>query len=246
MADVATLADITAQCQVTALTTPTATVNCGGSVTVTKDATLPISAQGTTEVTWTYDDGNGNTSTQTQNVMIDDTISPVAICQNITILLDATNNASIIASDIDTGSNDNCGSVSLNASQTTFTTSDIGDVTVTLTATDVNGSINTCDAIVTVEDNNLAIDDFSLTNVTITPNPFNDIIHIKLPLSFNNSTFDIKIFDLNGRLVFEKQYSSIGSAINVSDLNKLEQATYLLKITSRKTGYNLMKRLIKF
>jgi hypothetical protein len=35
---------------------PTATDNCAGSVTVTHDATLPITTQGTAVVTWTYDD----------------------------------------------------------------------------------------------------------------------------------------------------------------------------------------------
>ncbi len=39
--------------EVTALTPPTATDNCGGVVTGTNDATLPITAQGTTVVTWT-------------------------------------------------------------------------------------------------------------------------------------------------------------------------------------------------
>ncbi|WP_394364699.1 HYR-like domain-containing protein, partial [Winogradskyella sediminis] len=78
VADAATLADITAECEVTTLTPPTATDNCSGSITVTHDATLPISTQGTTVVTWTYDDGNGNTSTQTQNIIINDVTAPVA------------------------------------------------------------------------------------------------------------------------------------------------------------------------
>ncbi|WP_157448682.1 HYR domain-containing protein, partial [Bizionia sp. APA-3] len=48
VADIATLADVTAECSVTSLTAPTATDNCGGTVTVTNDASLPISTQGTT------------------------------------------------------------------------------------------------------------------------------------------------------------------------------------------------------
>ena len=47
-------------------------------VTVTNDATLPITAQGTTVVTWTYTDVNGNSSTQTQDVVITDITAPVA------------------------------------------------------------------------------------------------------------------------------------------------------------------------
>mgnify|MGYP003312091409 FL=1 len=70
------MADVTAECEVTAITAPTATDNCGGSITGTTTTTFPITAQGTTVVTWTYDDGNGNTSTQTQNVVISDVTAP--------------------------------------------------------------------------------------------------------------------------------------------------------------------------
>ncbi|SDD76507.1 PKD repeat-containing protein, partial [Algoriphagus faecimaris] len=75
--DLLTLPDIAADCEVTGLTAPTATDNCATTVTVTHDAVLPIATQGTTVVTWTYDDGNGNTSTQTQNVVIKDLSAPV-------------------------------------------------------------------------------------------------------------------------------------------------------------------------
>ena len=73
VADASTLADVTAQCSVTSLTAPTATDNCAGSVTVTNNASLPITTQGTTVVTWTYTDAEGNTTTQDQNIIIDDT-----------------------------------------------------------------------------------------------------------------------------------------------------------------------------
>jgi hypothetical protein len=75
--DVPVLADVTDECEVASLTTPTATDACGGIVTVTSDAVLPIRDQGTTIITWTYQDAEGNTSTQTQNVIIDDVTAPV-------------------------------------------------------------------------------------------------------------------------------------------------------------------------
>ncbi|NVK08552.1 MAG: gliding motility-associated C-terminal domain-containing protein, partial [Tenacibaculum sp.] len=92
VADTATLSDVTAECEVTSLTAPTATDNCVGSVTGTHDASLPITTQGTTVVTWTYDDGNGNTSTQTQNVIIQSvtkadagTNGTLTICEGTTV-----------------------------------------------------------------------------------------------------------------------------------------------------------------
>src|SRR5690554_5447914 len=93
--DVANLPDVTAQCEVTTLTAPTATDNCGGTVTVSHNATLPITTQGTTVVTWTYTDVNGNASTQTQHVVITDNTVPVAICQNISLTLYATGVATL-------------------------------------------------------------------------------------------------------------------------------------------------------
>src|SRR5690606_26381880 len=69
--DVAILADLTDECSVNALTAPTATDNCGGTITVTHNAMLPISTQGLTVVTWTYDDGHGNVVTADQNVVVD-------------------------------------------------------------------------------------------------------------------------------------------------------------------------------
>ena len=42
-----------------------------------------LSTQGTTTVTWTYDDGNGNTVTQTQDVVITDATAPVPDVANL-------------------------------------------------------------------------------------------------------------------------------------------------------------------
>ncbi|PCI02090.1 MAG: hypothetical protein COB81_06000, partial [Flavobacteriaceae bacterium] len=76
VADLPVLADITAQCEIINLTAPTATDNCSGTITATHNATLPITTQGTTDIIWTFDDGNGNSITQTQNIIIKDTIAP--------------------------------------------------------------------------------------------------------------------------------------------------------------------------
>ncbi|MGB6037255.1 MAG: HYR domain-containing protein, partial [Cryomorphaceae bacterium] len=78
VANAASLADVTAECEVASVTAPTATDNCVGTITGTTTTTFPITTQGTTTITWTFDDGNGNTSSQTQDVVIDDVTDPVA------------------------------------------------------------------------------------------------------------------------------------------------------------------------
>ncbi|MCG8580100.1 MAG: BspA family leucine-rich repeat surface protein [Bacteroidales bacterium] len=63
------LSDIEAVNELTELTAPTAS-DCTGTIIGKHDAVLPITSLGTTLVTWTYEDENGNVSTQTQNVVI--------------------------------------------------------------------------------------------------------------------------------------------------------------------------------
>lgn len=75
-----------------------------------------------------------------------------AVCQNITVNLDASGTATILASDIDNGSTASAGIASLTIDKDTFTCADLGDNTVTLTVTDGNSDTATCTATVTVQD----------------------------------------------------------------------------------------------
>ncbi|WP_175017403.1 ExeM/NucH family extracellular endonuclease [Rasiella rasia] len=112
-------------------------------------STFPV---GTTLIEFTATDAAGNTATCTFNVTVADTEMPVAVCQDITIQLDAAGNATITASEVDGGSTDNCGIASISVSNDTFDCTNVGTNNVTLTVTDVNGNVGTCIAVVTVED----------------------------------------------------------------------------------------------
>ena len=78
-----------------------------------------------------------------------DITPPVAICKPATVTL-VTGSATITAADINNGSNDECGPVTLSASKTSFDCSNIGTNTVKLTVTDATGNTATCSAVVTV------------------------------------------------------------------------------------------------
>ena len=159
IAPLALCQDITVQLDATgnAVITPAQIDNgssdiCGIASTTIDVSTFDCSNVGPNTVTLTVTDVNGNISTCTSTVTVQDTVAPTAICQNITVALDATGNATIVAADINNGSNDACGVASIAASQTIFDCSMIGPNTVTLTVTDVNGNVATCDATVTIID----------------------------------------------------------------------------------------------
>ncbi|MBQ4820680.1 T9SS type A sorting domain-containing protein [Aquimarina sp. MMG016] len=109
--------------------------------------TYPV---GQTTINWTVTDRDGGSDTCAQLVTVNDTELPVVSCQNITVQLDALGNATIVASDIDNGSTDNCGIASLSIDIDTFTCGDLGDNQVTLTVTDSNTNVNRRMATVTV------------------------------------------------------------------------------------------------
>ena len=144
VADVATLSDITAECEVTSLTAPTATDNCAGTVTGTHTATLPITAS--TTITWTYDDGNGNTSTQTQEVIIDDVMSPVA---DVAILSDITAECEVTSLTAPTAT-DNCAGAVTGTHNATLPIT--ASTTITWTYDDGNGNTSTQTQEVVIDD----------------------------------------------------------------------------------------------
>jgi hypothetical protein len=75
-------------------------------------------------------------------------------------VLDGTGNVSILASDVDGGSSDNCNIASMSVSPNVFNCSHIGVNVVSLTLTDLNGNTTSCNANVTVTgnpDNSLSV-----------------------------------------------------------------------------------------
>jgi hypothetical protein len=82
-------------------------------------------------------------------VTVTDNTAPTAICQNITVTL-VNGVATITAAEINNGSTDNCGIASVSVSPSTFTVSNVGPNTVTLTVVDASGNTSTCTATVTV------------------------------------------------------------------------------------------------
>lgn len=115
--NVASLPDATGQCAATIAAAPTATEICSGAI-ITGQTTnsLTRTTQGTSIVTWTFDDGHGNVSTQTQKIIVKDTMAPVVSLQPFVV--SCANTGPVTVPVPTTGFSDNCGgSVTVTPSQ---------------------------------------------------------------------------------------------------------------------------------
>ncbi|MFC1895512.1 HYR domain-containing protein [Thermodesulfobacteriota bacterium] len=148
--DVVPLPAVTGQCSATISSAPIATDNCAGTVIGTTTDPLTYTDQGTYTVTWTYDDGNENVSTQTQTVIVDDTEAPLIVAPS-DVTEEQTNRD---GTSVDLGLpqvNDNCDAspVVTNNAPVVFP---LGETIVTWTATDYAGNQATAPQLVTIVD----------------------------------------------------------------------------------------------
>ncbi|MFH6957211.1 hypothetical protein ACHRV1_07370, partial [Flavobacterium aquidurense] len=128
------------------------TDNCGIDEITLDKKDFDCTNIGDNTVTLTVTDVNGNSDSKTATVTVEDKVKPTVNTQNITVQLDALGKATITAAEINDGSTDICGITTMTLDKTTFDCANIGDNTVTLTVTDVNGNSDSKTATVTVED----------------------------------------------------------------------------------------------
>ena len=128
------------------------TATCGIATLALSQSSFSCANIGPNTVTLTVTDTYGNVSTATATVTVTDVIAPTAVAQNLTVQLDASGNAAITAAQVDNGSADACGTVSLAIAPMAFTCANVGPNTVTLTVTDTHGNVSTTTAVVTVAD----------------------------------------------------------------------------------------------
>ncbi|HRF40301.1 MAG TPA: HYR domain-containing protein, partial [Saprospiraceae bacterium] len=134
----------------------TANDNCGvQSVMQSPAAGTLVSGAGNMSVTLTVTDINGNTNTCTFTVTkVDNTAPTIACPPTQTLVLGSTCSATLPDYRSLATANDNCGVQSVTQSPAAGTTvSNAGNMTVTLTVTDINGNSNTCTFTVTKVDN---------------------------------------------------------------------------------------------
>ncbi|WP_117879484.1 zinc-dependent metalloprotease [Aureibaculum luteum] len=90
----------------------------------------------------------------------------------------------------------------------------------------------------------VSVDDYEFNDLNIYPNPFNN----QIQLSFQTDSFEdvlISLFDVTGRRILTKKYTSQASSFNKSlKFNDISSGVYILKIQKGKFGTS--KKIIKY
>jgi hypothetical protein len=107
--DAASLPDVTGECSA-AITgpAPTATDAYVGPVTGTTTDPLSYTTQGEHVVTWRFDDGHGNVSTQTQKVIVKDVTAPTILSLSASPNVLGSPNHQMVPVTVSAASTDNC------------------------------------------------------------------------------------------------------------------------------------------
>jgi hypothetical protein len=95
-------------------------------------------------------------------------------------------------------------------------------------------------------ENTLTLDEEEKDNIFILyPVPFNDQIIIDFPNFLNNNLIQIQLYDLNGRLIFDKNQNVFDKKIQLNGLSKLSEGNYILYILDQNQKILLNRNIIK-
>jgi hypothetical protein len=194
---------------------PTATDNCLGTMNGVPDVTFPITTSGTTSVTWTFDDGHGNVTTQMQDVivgLIDNSVSVAA--PTIT-----ANQAQATYQWIDCESGLNV----LGATDQSFTPNSTGEYAVIVTT----GSCTDTSECTLIDYTSVA--SFNNDNINIYPNPTSGLFTI----DFDGQIDDIRVIDALGRTI----ELPVDLATGAVDGSVLETGRYTVRVFAKNTIY---------
>ncbi|HCL07115.1 MAG TPA: hypothetical protein DHW64_14725 [Chitinophagaceae bacterium] len=206
------------------ITQPDASDNCGiATITGVRSDGLQLTdafPTGTTTISWTVMDVNGNIRTATQSIQVADNQAPQIACAGNLSFCQSDNNQYTVPV---IGVTDNCGiaTIAYSISGATTRSGTGGDIsgifntgvsTVLITVTDINGNNSTCNFTVTVTN--------PPTAIITTSNP--DAFCNQFVLSGNSGSYSYKWY-LNNAVV------STGSQLNLGLTNT--DGTYSLTIT---------------
>lgn len=207
---------ISANCQLNALPPVSAIDNCAGQVQGTNNAVFPITSS--TVVTWTFDDGNGNTSTEQQEVTIFNLNTEILFVTGS--LMATENTAGVTYSWVDCNNN----FAPLGVFTPAFTPTANGSYAVVLTIGDCSVT-SPCFVL-----NDLNLEQNDLSTFQVYPNPANGSVTI-------NSTVagQIEIIDMSGKVV---RTNVVEPGAQTLDVQELSSGTYTIRMIAVDGVYN--------
>ena len=107
---------------------------------------------GANTLTFVATDSDGLSTSCSYTITVEDNEAPTVLCNSTTVYLDDFGLASISTTEIDGGSSDNCGIASMEINVEEFSCENIGENSIELSVTDVNGNAAFCTTSVMVLD----------------------------------------------------------------------------------------------
>ena len=229
--DAEELETITAACSATITEIPTATDNYEGSIIGATTDPLTYSKQGTYNITWTFDDGNGNITTQLQEVVISDVDAPEITCaENINVSADETGTFTVLSTELDPIEiTDNCEAAQVindfnNEASLAGAVFQEGSTTVVWTVNDGAGNSTNCSQTVKVG-SALSSESVYGSAISLFPNPNNGMFHV---VGVEKNT-GISITDVSGKIIHE---SVTNKSSEIIDIRSYKSGVYFVKLST--------------
>lgn len=213
------LSNVTASCSVTPVA-PTTTDNCAGTVTGTTTTVFPITTIGMTTITWTFNDGNGNSITVDQHIIVTDSENPV------TTTLPTLN---IACNDVVTApaATDNCTGTVTGTTSNPLSYATPGTYTINWVFADGNGNSSNEAQTVVVSCSSAGLEDLSTAFVQVYPNPASDVLTVNVSAELVGR--ELELVNTQGAGVRKVMVVSTETTINLSDL---QSGLYYVKLNN--------------
>ncbi|RLD50584.1 MAG: hypothetical protein DRI94_08245, partial [Bacteroidetes bacterium] len=199
------------------------------------NATFTADTESTYVLRWSVSDGSNTVSDDVQITFVADDVNPTITCVgNQTVDADSNHIYTVSGTEFDpTETSDNCNVASVvNDFNNSSTLADAvlpeGTTTVQWTVTDDAGNTQVCSFDILVNAF-VGVEDIDKNTVSIFPNPVNDNLTINLGNFSDNEKIKIRINDILGKTVFEKDAANNPEII---DLSSLKKGVYLINIIS--------------
>ncbi len=162
--------------------------NCSIVSIILSKTSFNCSNVGNNSVSFRVVDGSSNDSIVLTNVIVIDSIKPLARVKNIyTAYLDILGSVSVSANDVDSLSNDSCGIDTLILRKTSFDCTNIGLNSIKFIAKDINGNADSTTAVVEILDT--IAPTANVQNATLYLNNINGKVNFDAS-GFNNGSID--------------------------------------------------------